>query len=180
MDQSPSWKAHSSSAIQKFLAFYRTWRFPTAFITASQMSPSSARLIQSGPSVAKKRTYLQPAEALLASKKRLLSTNLVASTVKLLEKTRRLLNLRNEVRPTANVDTVVSHGNCSRATQHVNRNETMQYACPANYVITDSSTWRPLQGAARAISCIRLGTNTALGICIINTTPPVSIISMQI
>ena len=163
--------------VNKFLVFSRIWRFITAFTTASLLFPSSTRLIRSGPSVSTKCRYLQPAEGLLVSQKWLRSASFVASTVKVLQKTWRLVSLRSEVRPTANVDTVIRHDNCSRATEHVNRNETVQYPCPANYVIKDSSTWRPLQEAALAISCFRLGTNTALRICIVNITSPVSIAS---
>ena len=49
MEQSPSWEANGSWLVNKLPAFYRTWRFITAFATARHLSPSWARLIQSMP-----------------------------------------------------------------------------------------------------------------------------------
>jgi len=140
--------------VNKFLEFYRIWRFVTAF-TTGQSLVSILGQINSVRTFSRRR-------GVLVSQKWLRSAGFAVSTVKLFQKTRRLVSLRNEVRPTANADTVKRHGNCSLATEHVNHNVIMQYACPANYVMTDSSTWRPLTEAALAISCFRLGTDTAL------------------
>ena len=49
MEKSPSWEANSSWLVNKFPAFYRTWRFVTAFTSARHLSLSWARSIQSMP-----------------------------------------------------------------------------------------------------------------------------------
>ena len=49
MEQSPSWEANGSQLVNKFPAFYRTWRFITAFTSAHHLSLSWARVIQSMP-----------------------------------------------------------------------------------------------------------------------------------
>jgi hypothetical protein len=47
MQESPSWEANRFSASQKFLAFYETREFITAFTSARHLSLSWASSIQS-------------------------------------------------------------------------------------------------------------------------------------
>ena len=42
MEQSPSWEANGFQVIEKFPAFYGTWRFITAFTSARHLSLSWA------------------------------------------------------------------------------------------------------------------------------------------